>query len=77
MGEFEGDATRRMYVLDAIQRHIQGDWGEMCPEDKRENERALKNGTRLMSAYEIDGVKVWVITEADRSVTTVLFPEDY
>ncbi|HMP06705.1 MAG TPA: type I restriction endonuclease subunit M [Lacipirellulaceae bacterium] len=62
----------------AIRRHVTGDWGELCPEDREENERSLREGGRLFSVYrDRGGVKFWVITECDRSVTTVLLPEDY
>ena len=71
-----GDVARQG-VGEALHRHFDGDWGEMCPEDKRVNDQALKDGARLMSSYTIDDRKVWIITEWDRSVTTVLFPEDY
>jgi hypothetical protein len=61
-----------------IRRHVQGDWGELCADDIRENEFSLQNGLRLLSAYRLkDGTKIWIITEADRSVTTVLLPEEY
>ena len=58
-------------------RHSQGDWGDVCAEDKESNDEALINGTRLMSVYKDGGKPFWIITEADRSVTTVLLPEDY
>ena len=55
-----------------------GDWGDPDEDDRRANDLALQEGTRLLSAYEIrDGFKVWVIPEADRSVTTILLPDDY
>jgi hypothetical protein len=61
-----------------IRRHAQGDWGELSPEDVQENQFSLQNGLRLLSAYCLkDGTKIWIITEADRSVTTVLLPEEY
>lgn len=62
-----------------IARHGSGDWGELCEEDKRENELALEEGFRILSAYLLPrtGVKIWVITEADRSVTTLLLPDEY
>lgn len=61
-----------------VKRHVQGDWGEVPAEDKRSNEHALEHGERLMSAYTLgDGVKIWIITEWDRSVTTLLLPEEY
>jgi hypothetical protein len=59
-------------------RHVSGDWGELDDEDKQSNEEALKDGSRLLSAYlDRNNVKFWIITEADRSATTVLLPEDY
>jgi hypothetical protein len=65
-------------ILTAIQRHQAGDWGEVCPEDRAANDRALAEGARLLSVYHTTtGVRFWLITEADRSVTTVLMPEDY
>jgi hypothetical protein len=62
----------------AIQRHLKGDWGELVEHDRLENDQGLKVGLRLHSSYRsIDGTKFWIITEADRSVTTILLPEDY
>lgn len=62
----------------ALQRHVVGDWGDVGKEDRQANEQALLKGTRLLSIYgSSKGVKFWIITEADRSATTVLFPEDY
>jgi hypothetical protein len=60
-----------------VRRHVSGDWGEIDAEDKGANEAALIHGTRLLSVYTIDGVKIWIITEADRSVTTILLPDEY
>ena len=65
-------------ILNALNRHVLGDWGDLDKEDKLENDIALEKGFRLMSAYTSnDGLKFWIITEADRAVTTVLMPEDY
>jgi hypothetical protein len=65
-------------VLAALKRHAAGDWGEVCPEDRQENELSLREGFRLLSVYHsAAGEKFWIITEADRSATTVLMPEDY
>ena len=65
-------------VLGALKRHAAGDWGDVCPEDRQENELSLREGYRILSAYQSSaGVKFWIITEADRSATTVLMPEDY
>ena len=58
-------------------RHHQGDWGDLEREDKQANDAALINGSRLFSAYIVQGVKFWVITEADRSSTTILLPSEY
>jgi hypothetical protein len=59
-------------------RHAAGDWGDLSREDKLENAAALKEGTRLLSAYHLrDGTKIWIITEWDRSATTALLPEEY
>ena len=64
-------------VNEALRRHAAGDWGDICAEDACENEHSLKAGFRLLSAYGTGVRRFWVITEADRSVTTVLMPEDY
>jgi len=65
-------------ILRAIQRHQAGDWGSLDSEDRNSNDRALLSGGRLFSAYNVpDGTKFWIITEADRSVTTILLPQDY
>ena len=67
-----------LFVMNSIGRHGRGDWGELSEEDKKENEYALGKHLRLFSAYERHPIpKIWIITEADRSVTTVLFPEEY
>ena len=63
-------------VRKCLDRHYQCDWGDLCKEDKASNEKALKGGARLFSAYEINP-KIWIITEWDRSVTTILLPEEY
>lgn len=64
-------------VLSALHRHASGDWGDLLPEDAMTNELALHGQERLFSAYGSGRHRFWVITEADRSVTTVLLPEDY
>ena len=65
-------------VHEALGRHIRGDWGDCGKEDAAENEFALGKRLRLFSVYhDRDGTKFWIITEADRSVTTILLPEDY
>jgi hypothetical protein len=61
-----------------LRRHGRGDWGDVSASDWRANDRALLDGTRLFSAYVLpDGVRVWIITEADRSATTILLPSEY
>ena len=65
-------------ILFALARHTQGDWGTLDKEDWNANEHALRHGGRLFSAYHsTQNIKFWIITECDRSVTTVLLPEDY
>jgi len=63
---------------DFLARHVRGEWGDLCEEDRRENQISLERGFRLLSSYRtLADAKVWVITEADRSVTTILLPEEY
>lgn len=84
--EMESNKPFAKFVVDSLDRYNHHDWGEMCDEDKASNDSALKNGdARLFAAYELkDGVKceqgsdkIWIITEWDRSVTTILFPDEY
>jgi len=75
-----GNASARLTteeVLTALRRHTSGDWGDLCPEDTLANDEALHQGGRLLSAYGQGEHRFWVITESDRSATTVLLPEDY
>lgn len=61
-----------------LARHVSGDWGELDEEDRTENDFSVGNDLRILSAYTLEsGVKVWLITEADRSATTFLLPDDY
>jgi len=72
------EKIERKEIMDAFWRHESGDWGDVCAEDKEANETALQFGGRLFSAYhDSNGVKFWIVTEADRSATTVLLPDDY
>ena len=65
-------------IQGALRRHVRGDWGELDTRDRHENEISLKEGFRILSAYRASsGTKFWIITEADRSATTILLPEDY
>jgi len=64
--------------LEFVKRHVLGDWGDLDEHDRRENEFSLNAGLRLLSAYTlVDGTRIWIITEADRSATTLLLPEEY
>ena len=72
------DEAFAKFVIHSMSRHASGDWGDLSPGDAKENEFALGHQLRLLSAYEQEGLpKIWIITEADRSVTTVLFPDEY
>ena len=63
------------YFLD---RHVSGDWGVVGPEDQRLNDEALRDGSRLLSVYKtLRGAKLWVLTEGDRSSTSLLLPDEY
>lgn len=61
-----------------LSRHVTGDWGELSEVDKAENELSLRKGFRILSAYSLtDGTRIWIITEADRTATTILLPGEY
>jgi hypothetical protein len=65
-------------LTDLLTRHATGDWGELDPADRQANETALRNGLRLLSSYRLpNGQTLWIITEADRSATTALIPDEY
>jgi hypothetical protein len=76
-GVFDHLTTSGIDPVPYLLRHQCGDWGEVPPEDVRENEFSVVNGLRVLSSYEIAGKRVWIITEWDRSVTTLLFPDEY
>jgi len=76
-GALEALAEVNCLPITLLNRHQIGDWGNLCDEDKAANNVALGNWTRLFSAYIVQDVKFWVITEADRSVTTILLPCEY
>jgi hypothetical protein len=68
----------RAHPFDYLARHATGDWGELCAFDRRQNEMALRNGYRVLSSYWVGGEeRIWIITEADRSITTIFLPEEY
>ena len=63
---------------ECLERHAHGDWGDLCQEDRQANDEAVVDDLRVLSAYRLPtGQKLWVITEWDRSATTVLLPEEY
>src|SRR5437867_1212804 len=79
-------ACSNVQLQKCLARHLTGDWGCCCAEDKKTNDEALSTGERILSAYPIDPAKpsagwgdntLWIITEADRSATTFLLPEEY
>jgi hypothetical protein len=64
--------------LSFLAQHASGNWGELDDKDKVENESSVEHGFRILSAYRLaDDTRIWIITEADRSVTTILLPEEY
>jgi len=64
--------------FDFLRRHVEGDWGDLSPEDKEENQLSVDQESRILSAYHLkDGTKIWIITEADRSSTCFLLPREY
>lgn len=74
----EALGTTGVSVINLLIRHVRGDWGDVPEEDRQQNELALTANLRLLSSYPLpNGEKVWIITEADRSATTVLTPDDY
>ncbi|MBQ8004319.1 MAG: hypothetical protein IJ299_04415 [Oscillospiraceae bacterium] len=64
-------------VIDSIRRFVCGDWGDIPQEDVEENIFALENDLRIIGVYPTSHKRIWIITEADRSVTTILFPSEY
>ena len=73
------DVEFAVCVLDAFERYQRCDWGDLCDEDKAENEQALADtdGGRIFAVYTCGNEKIWIITEHDRSATTILLPEEY
>lgn len=80
------EAVSHLCLMASLARHARGDWGCVDPEDAATNDEALRDGSRILSAYPVDPARpcagygtncLWIITEADRSVTTILLPEEY
>lgn len=67
----------RLNAAPLLARHQEGDWGDVPPEDARENSRSAEHGWRVVSSYEVAGERLWIITEADRSSTCLLLPNEY
>ena len=77
-GALEAIEKSQQSPSDFLARHLEGDWGDLCDEDKEANDQALIDGSRIFSSYQIcKEEKIWVITEADRSSTTILLPSEY
>ena len=76
-GALDVARTHGLDVLSLLHRHRDGDWGAVSDHDARANDHAVEHGARVLSAYETAGGRLWVITEADRSATTVLLPSEY
>ena len=76
-GALQAMSDAREHPFGYLARHATGEWGELCALDRRENGLALRHGYRVLSSYPVGEGRVWVITEADRSVTTILLPEEY
>jgi hypothetical protein len=77
-GALQALEDNHILSLDLLSRHLTGDFGELPEEDAAANQQALKDGSRLLSNYPLaSGARIWLITEADRSITTFLLPEEY
>ncbi len=77
-GALDMMSARHIDHLALLVRHVSGDWGDLDVEDRASNDRAISQRTRILSSYDFGpGVRIWIITEGDRSVTTILLPEEY
>ena len=77
-GALEAFSAAGQSAGEFLDRHAAGDWGDVSDEDKKENDDSVTGDLRILSAYRLkDGTKIWIITEADRSSTCVLLPEEY
>ena len=77
--KMKGDRSFRVFVQVSIGRYVHRDWGQTCDEDAKANNRAIQNGERIRAVYKQPrtDTTIWIITEADRSVTKILFPDEY
>lgn len=75
--EMKASELFRLEVQEALQQYTSGDWGQMSETDKEENDRAVSEGERVLAAYQTSKGKIWIITEWDRTATTILFPNEY
>ena len=77
--KMESDTDFKKFVLESVEKYTSCDWGNTCYEDKRANDDAVKNGERILAVYIYpkSDEKIWIITEWNRSVTTILFPNEY
>ena len=71
------DTRFAYFISESLKRYLHQDWGDIAEEDKLLNAKALAEGTRILAAYKNDLDKIWIITEADRSSTCILFPDEY
>lgn len=76
-GDMEGSSLFAREVVRSLARYQNGDWGDCCEEDCQANDYAAEHGERILAAYETSRGKIWIITEWDRSATTILYPSDY
>lgn len=75
--KIEKDDKFAEFVKSSLEKYINCDWGDTCTEDKANNNYALKTNDRILAVYKSSDTTIWIITEWDRSVTTILFPEEY
>lgn len=75
--EAENSPVFAQEIAAAFNRYQQKDWGDLCQEDKELNDQAIQSEGRILAAYQTSKGKIWIITERDRSATTILFPEEY
>lgn len=79
MLKIQQDGKFCAFIYRSFEKYVMGDWGDTCEADQETNERAIINGERILAVYKYPGddTTIWIITERDRSVTTILFPSEY